>query len=496
MPRITINKQPIDISEGASVLDASRKVGVFIPTMCHLEGYKHFTSCMVCLVEDKNTKKLIPSCSAPAVDGMKIETDNERVREARTAALELLLSEHIGDCTAPCQRACPAGLNIPLMLRQFQDGDNQSAYITARQGSIFPGLMGIICEAPCEKVCRRKEYDGTLKIRLLESAASTIEDNAAKNISSSGKHIAVIGAGPAGLAAVYVLRELGHDCTLFEKEDLTGGRLREACAAVNIDNALVEEELGRVVNGVTLKIKTTVDRKLLKDLSKKNDAVLITVGSASLDLAITIKEGYQTDNPNVFIAGDGRKPFKMLISSIGDGKKAAMEMDRFLNKDESAKLRSFQSYLGHLQENEIEEFLKDAAPASSSEIDINKSEDIKQEAARCLHCDCRKADNCRLREYSSEYKAHQQRYKGLDRKSFTRDIYEDRFVFEKGKCIKCGICVRISEKAEVKFGYTFLQRGFDLEVGVPFHDEPDAHFTQVMGECIKSCPTRSHGLER
>jgi len=122
MPVLTINGLVVDAAEGATVLDAAASVSIAIPTLCHAMGYEPETSCMLCVVKDLKTGQLIPACAARAAQGMKIDTDCEEVRAARCDVLNLLLSEHVGDCEAPCTRICPAHLDIPRMLREIRRG--------------------------------------------------------------------------------------------------------------------------------------------------------------------------------------------------------------------------------------------------------------------------------------------------------------------------------------------------------------------------------------
>ena len=110
---ISIDNRDVSVNENSTVFDAARKLNIHIPTLCYLNGYERFTSCMICVVHEINSDRLIPSCSATVAEGMRIETENEKVKVARKDALDFLLSEHVGDCEAPCHRACPAHMNIP-----------------------------------------------------------------------------------------------------------------------------------------------------------------------------------------------------------------------------------------------------------------------------------------------------------------------------------------------------------------------------------------------
>jgi len=113
MPQIKINNQIVNAKAGETVLNAAKLAGIAIPTMCWIKDFRPSTSCMVCLVQDMRNGKILTSCSAVVDEGMDIITDNEEVLDLRKSALELLLSEHNGDCEAPCQRVCPAEMEIP-----------------------------------------------------------------------------------------------------------------------------------------------------------------------------------------------------------------------------------------------------------------------------------------------------------------------------------------------------------------------------------------------
>jgi len=103
MPTLTIDNVAVEVPEGATLLEAARQVGVTIPTLCYLEGVQAIGACRVCLVEVEGAKTLVPSCVTPAADGMTVLTNSRRVRQARRTVVELLLSDHDGDCQT-CDR--------------------------------------------------------------------------------------------------------------------------------------------------------------------------------------------------------------------------------------------------------------------------------------------------------------------------------------------------------------------------------------------------------
>ncbi|MCC6154629.1 MAG: (2Fe-2S)-binding protein, partial [Candidatus Hydrogenedentes bacterium] len=204
MPIITINNKPIEVAPGTTVLQAARSLDIEVPTLCYWEGVRPMNSCMLCVVRNTKTGQLIPSCSSVVQEGMTIETDTGDVCTARKDVLELIISEHIGDCEAPCTHTCPASMNIPTMMRQIYENDFDGAAFTVTNGLVFPGTLGYVCPAPCESPCRRKSYDTTMEIKYLHR---NVSEKARKDNpelldcpEDTGKHVAIVGGGLAGMA--------------------------------------------------------------------------------------------------------------------------------------------------------------------------------------------------------------------------------------------------------------------------------------------------------
>jgi hypothetical protein len=132
---------------------------------------------MVCVVEDIATNKLLPACSTLAQPDMDIKTDTESVAEQRLCAIEFLLSEHLGDCEAPCRLSCPAYLDVPKIIRLAALGNIEYAETILRDALAFPRIVSRLCDAPCEKGCRRGRRDASVSIKMIERF---IADNACK----------------------------------------------------------------------------------------------------------------------------------------------------------------------------------------------------------------------------------------------------------------------------------------------------------------------------
>jgi len=209
MISLEIDNKKVSVAAGTTVLGAARKLGIDIPTMCFLEEAGIFTSCMICMVRDERSGKLLPSCSALAEDNMQIITSGEEITQARKMALELLLSDHTGDCEAPCQVTCPAHMDIPLMNRLLASGQTKKALEVVLEDIPLPAILGRICPAPCEGACRRKSVDEPVSICLLKRYAGDAggypENKGPAETGGTKGRIAIIGAGPAGMTAAYYL---------------------------------------------------------------------------------------------------------------------------------------------------------------------------------------------------------------------------------------------------------------------------------------------------
>ncbi|MCL2742658.1 MAG: 2Fe-2S iron-sulfur cluster-binding protein [Planctomycetaceae bacterium] len=167
--KITIDNQLIPFTSRQTILDAARSAGIDIPVLCFRERNNcRITpaSCQVCLVK-LDGKRFVPSCASKAEDGMVVESETDEVKQLRKTALELLLSEHYGDCAAPCQLACPAGLDIPKVLRAIQRNDFTEALEIIKQFASSVDCAN--CRKPCETVCRRNGLDSAVSISRLIS---------------------------------------------------------------------------------------------------------------------------------------------------------------------------------------------------------------------------------------------------------------------------------------------------------------------------------------
>ena len=512
MVNITIDGKSIQVPEGATILDAAESVGIKIPTLCFLKDLLPITSCMLCVVKVEGRNNLLPACATRVEEGMIVFNDDQTVTSARRTALELLLSDHAGDCIGPCQVACPAGMDIPQMIRYMASGQYDKAIKTIKEHIALPAVTGYICPAPCEKACRRGQVDEPIAVKLIKRCAAELDlaetyPYMPESLSDLKKEVAIVGAGPAGLSAAYYLQKEGFSCTVFDDREEAGGMLRYGVPEEELPRSVLEKEIEQIHRlGVLFKQKVQVGKDItLEEILKSFDAVFLGVGKVAEDdlkklgfdpdqkpLKVN-KDTLETDIPGVFAGGDVRRGLKLTVRSLADGKKAATSILQYINGEPvTGSGRSFNTRMGKLESGELEQLAGSAENSQRSrKIDRQKGlspELSENEASYCLHCDCRKAASCKLRIFAQDYEAKASQYRGKSRAFVIRDEHPD-LIFEPGKCISCGICVKITEEKREKLGLTFIGRGFDVKVTVPFDKSIKEGLAAAADEVVKACPT-------
>jgi ferredoxin len=521
---LKIDGELVLVEAGTTVLEAARQVGVEIPTLCHLPGNEPITSCMVCMVKEAASGKMIPSCSAVVAEGMHIETSTDEVRASRRAALELLLSDHLGDCEGPCQRACPVHPDVPSLIRQVAGGQMTEAATELRSEMALAGILGRLCSAPCERACRRNQVDQAVSIRLLhrfatDSVAGT--ESMPTTASRRDQEIAIVGSGPSGLAVAYHLALKGYACTILERENVAGGMLRQAVEEGVLAESLLEEELGLILRlGVTLKTGESVgDAVRLAALREEYAAVVLATRHVNAEqlqhdsvFFVGKKPGSRSEAESVLKTGAEAFPpprraegFKVraekrpLVRAVADGKQIAAEVHAFLAGCEGA-VPYFNSVIGRVRDEEKTAMMEGIAkgvrvvPAGGDAEGFNEAE-AGTEAGRCMHCDCRKPATCKLRRYAAEYGARQQRYKPEQRRVFEQVREHPMILFEQGKCISCGICIAVARAGGEAQGLTFVGRGMATRLAVPFGATWEEALVKTAEECVAACPPLVYGCK-
>jgi formate dehydrogenase beta subunit len=190
------------------------------------------------------------------------------------------------DCTTPCQRACPAGINISGYIGAIAEGDNLRAVQIIKERNPFPTVIGRICPRPCENDCRRQYVDQPVAINFLKRYAADYEKAQGQHVQpykapETGRRIAVIGGGVEGLSAAFFSARLGHAVAVFEAGDRLGGLLRSAIARYRLAMDILDWDIEGIVEmGVGIETGKLLGRdvSIQSLLSEGYHAVFLALG--------------------------------------------------------------------------------------------------------------------------------------------------------------------------------------------------------------------------
>ncbi|MBF0454141.1 MAG: FAD-dependent oxidoreductase [Magnetococcales bacterium] len=283
---INLNGNDVQVESGSTIREVAKAQGIHIPTFCHDDRLKPFASCFLCVVEVEKARGLLPACSTRVAPGMVIQTDSEKVITSRKMALDLLLSDHAGDCIAPCEATCPANIDIQGYIAHIANGDFESAVHLIKKRNPLPVVCGRICPHPCESECRRGLVDEPVAINPLKRFSSEYELENGPFVPDAGpdtgKKVAIVGGGPAGLAAAYFLRQSGHAVEIFEALPELGGMARYGIPRFRMPWDILDKEIKAILDmGVTVhfnkRLGTDFTIKQLK--AEGYGAVLLAIGA-------------------------------------------------------------------------------------------------------------------------------------------------------------------------------------------------------------------------
>jgi formate dehydrogenase (NADP+) beta subunit len=378
---LSIDGREVGADEGMTVLDAARKAGTYIPSLCYYPGLVSMPECMpdqccqLCLVEIAGESVL--SCERKAAPGMVVRTDSPEIRERRRRSMADILRRHPSACLVcwrrdrcgpfdvclrsvsvrercvlcpanercelqravdfigageiaasmekqlpvredspffvrdnnlcincrrcvrlcsdvrkanvlefayPCHKACPAGIDIPRYIRAVGRGQPGTALAVIRERVPFPGVLGRVCIHPCEGECQRgKIAEAPLQIRMIKRYAADHGGDSwrskSKRLPSTGKKVAVVGAGPAGLTAAFYLAKLGHSVTVFEAAPRPGGMMLLGIPEYRLPRDVLDGEI-KEIRDVGVDIRTNSRISSVESLASQGyDAVFLGLGA-------------------------------------------------------------------------------------------------------------------------------------------------------------------------------------------------------------------------
>lgn len=219
------------------------------------------------------------------------------------------------ECTTPCQRACPAGINISAYIGAMAEGDPQRAVQIIKERNPFPTVIGRICPRPCENECRRQYVDEPVAINYLKRYAADHEMQQGTHVQpfkapDTGRKVAIIGGGIEGLSAAFFSARLGHETTVFEAQEKMGGLLRTAIAKYRLPDAILDWDIEGIAQmGVTLQTGSIFGKNLsvAQLLDQGYQSIFFAVGGWDSRLARTGGQGDISPAPGCHLLIDVAK---------------------------------------------------------------------------------------------------------------------------------------------------------------------------------------------
>lgn len=402
--KIIIDNIELCADENKTIMEAAEEADIYIPHLCHHPNLHDVGGCKLCVVEIAGKNDIQTACTTKIQEGMIVKTKSEKLDKMRRLSMELMLANHVDDCTTcpkylkcelqsliqylgvstsrlrrtlnavpvetenpliirdlnrcvacgrcvracrdirgvgilgydkneddrtyvgvkngltladancrfcgacvevcptgalqdkkgvfkdgnrdevlvPCKHECPAGINVPKYVRYIKEGNFDEAAAVIREKAPFPKSLGLVCMRFCESACRRKDINGAVSIRELKRFAAETDSYKWKNKAfkkdKTGKSVAVIGSGPAGLTAAYYLAKLGHAVDVHEKLPVVGGMLSAGIPDYRLPKEVVESEID-IIREAGVNIITNSKVESLKELKDNYDAVIIAVGT-------------------------------------------------------------------------------------------------------------------------------------------------------------------------------------------------------------------------
>jgi len=285
--RIRMDGRVVEVPAGSTILDAANQVGIHIPTLCHSPFLHPLENCRLCVVRVAGEQKFKAACSTRVVEGMDITTVDDDLRRTRRLLLDLLLDTHYGDCVAPCSTTCPAGVDIQGYLALIQRREYRAAMRLIKEKIPMPATIGRVCPHPCETACRRQLVEESVAINWCKRFLADWEMQSGERVLPTappltGRRVAIIGGGPAGLSAAYYLRSMGHGATIFEAREALGGMLRYGIPSYRLPREVLDWEIEGILSlGVAVKTGVQWGRDFtLGELERDGfDAVFVAIGA-------------------------------------------------------------------------------------------------------------------------------------------------------------------------------------------------------------------------
>ena len=360
----------------------------------------------------------------------------------------------IQDCPPPCAAACPVHVDVRGVAHALSQGEVAAALQLLRRALPFPGLLGRICERPCEAVCTRGAAGEPIAIAALERACADLGAPAPDKARPArrNRHIAIVGGGLCGATAAYDLVRKGYGVSLYDALDPLGGRLWTYPEEV-LPHALITTEFGRLEPmGVVLHLNTRVGADLSLDaLRDENEAVLLACGLEAADpfglecdaagRPLIDAATYATRRPGVFAAGGLVRGEHSAIGAVMDGRRAAISIDRFVQAVSLTAARAGEGPQTSCLYTDTTHVAPVARVQPADPGAGYTAAEAQAEAARCLQCEC--LECVKVCEYLAAYGRYPRKY--------VREVYNNLSIVKGTRyanqfinaCSLCGLCAEV-----------------------------------------------------
>lgn len=349
---LTIDGNAIVAEKGLTILEVAKRSGIAIPTLCYVKGKPTDKPCDICVVEIadyakhglqslQKTEGLFRACSTLALDAMVIETGSRTVITHRQERLADISKTHFGDCKAPCNLTCPGQINVQGYIAHVARGEYEEALRLVMERNPVPFSVGRVCPRFCETRCRRLLVDDPVHINHLKRFVADWCMSHEINLNiprekPTGKRIAVIGGGPAGLTAAFFLTRKGHDVTIFEAAPKLGGALRYGFPEYKIPKDVLDYEINTILRmGISIRLNQKWGKDFtIQDLQAQGyDATFIGIGAGvdePLEIPCSQKPHVYTATKFLRMVNEGKNGEFGKSAVVIGGNNIAMEVARSL----------------------------------------------------------------------------------------------------------------------------------------------------------------------